>query len=72
MVVAGVRFGPGQLDVGRILRLADQQLGDGLLGLVVVAGMSVGTLFTLFVLPAVYTVLAEEATRNAYTTVGSN
>ncbi|WP_316167953.1 MULTISPECIES: MexW/MexI family multidrug efflux RND transporter permease subunit [unclassified Bradyrhizobium] len=28
------------------------------IGLVVVAGMSIGTLFTLFVLPAVYTVLA--------------
>jgi multidrug efflux pump len=27
---------------------------------VVVAGMSVGTLFTLFVLPAVYTVLAKD------------
>jgi len=30
------------------------------IGLVVVAGMSVGTLFTLFVLPAVYTVLAKD------------
>jgi multidrug efflux pump len=29
------------------------------IGIVVVAGMSVGTLFTLFVLPAVYTVLAK-------------
>jgi multidrug efflux pump len=29
------------------------------IGLVVVAGMSIGTLFTLFVLPAVYTVLAK-------------
>jgi multidrug efflux pump len=29
------------------------------IGVVVVAGMSVGTLFTLFVLPAVYTVLAK-------------
>jgi multidrug efflux pump len=27
---------------------------------VVVAGMSVGTMFTLFVLPAVYTVLAKD------------
>jgi multidrug efflux pump len=35
---------------------------------VVVAGMSVGTLFTLFVLPAVYTVLAKDhlaATRSS-------
>lgn len=30
------------------------------IGIVVVAGMSVGTLFTLFVLPAVYTVLATD------------
>ena len=30
------------------------------IGLVVVAGMSIGTLFTLFVLPAVYTVLAKD------------
>jgi multidrug efflux pump len=30
------------------------------IGLVVVAGMSIGTLFTLFVLPAVYTVLARD------------
>ena len=30
------------------------------IGVVVVAGMSVGTLFTLFVLPAVYTVLARD------------
>jgi len=30
------------------------------IGVVVVAGMSVGTLFTLFVLPAVYTVLAKD------------
>ena len=30
------------------------------IGIVVVAGMSVGTLFTLFVLPAVYTVLAKD------------
>ena len=29
-------------------------------GVVVVAGMSIGTLFTLFVLPAVYTVLAKD------------
>jgi len=29
----------------------------------VVAGMSVGTLFTLFVLPAVYTVLAKDTSR---------
>ncbi|MDI9349139.1 MAG: efflux RND transporter permease subunit [Candidatus Symbiobacter sp.] len=33
------------------------------IGLVIVAGMSIGTLFTLFVLPAVYTVLGSE--RNA-------
>ncbi|MGH7124108.1 MAG: efflux RND transporter permease subunit, partial [Stellaceae bacterium] len=30
------------------------------IGLVVVAGMSIGTLFTLFVLPAVYTYLAKD------------
>jgi multidrug efflux pump len=30
------------------------------IGLVVVAGMTIGTLFTLFVLPAVYTVLAKD------------
>jgi multidrug efflux pump len=30
------------------------------IGVVVVAGMTVGTLFTLFVLPAVYTVLAKD------------
>jgi multidrug efflux pump len=30
------------------------------IGLVVVAGMSIGTLFTLFVLPALYTVLAKD------------
>jgi multidrug efflux pump len=37
------------------------------IGLVVVAGMSIGTLFTLFVLPAVYTVLAKDhrAERNS-------
>src|SRR5246500_5319259 len=38
------------------------------IGIVVVAGMSVGTLFTLFVLPAVYTVLAKDhlaATRSS-------
>jgi multidrug efflux pump len=40
------------------------------IGVVVVAGMSVGTLFTLFVLPAVYTVLAKDhlaAARSART-----
>jgi multidrug efflux pump len=30
------------------------------IGVVVVAGMSIGPLFTLFVLPAVYTVLAKD------------
>jgi len=30
------------------------------IGIVVVSGMSIGTLFTLFVLPAVYTVLAKD------------
>jgi multidrug efflux pump len=30
------------------------------IGLVVVAGMSIGTLFTLFVLPAVYVTLATD------------
>src|SRR6266571_4260834 len=30
------------------------------IGIVIVAGMSIGTLFTLFVLPAVYTVLAKD------------
>jgi multidrug efflux pump len=29
-------------------------------GLVIAAGMTIGTLFTLFVLPAVYTVLAKD------------
>ena len=33
------------------------------IGVVVVAGMSIGTLFTLFVLPAVYTVLAKDHAR---------
>jgi len=35
------------------------------IGLVVVAGMSVGTLFTLFVLPAVYTAIATDHRANA-------
>jgi multidrug efflux pump len=35
------------------------------IGLVVVAGMSIGTLFTLFVLPAVYTMLATDHRANA-------
>jgi len=35
------------------------------IGLVVVAGMSIGTLFTLFVLPAVYVVLATDHRANA-------
>jgi len=30
------------------------------IGLVIVSGMSIGTLFTLFVVPAVYTVLARD------------
>jgi len=30
------------------------------IGIVIVAGMSIGTLFTLFVLPMVYTVLAKD------------
>jgi multidrug efflux pump len=30
------------------------------IGIVIVAGMTVGTLFTLFVLPTVYTVLARD------------
>jgi multidrug efflux pump len=30
------------------------------IGIVIVAGMSIGTLFTLFVLPTVYTVLAKD------------
>jgi multidrug efflux pump len=30
------------------------------IGLVIVSGMSIGTLFTLFVLPAVYTFLAKD------------
>jgi multidrug efflux pump len=30
------------------------------IGLVIVSGMSIGTLFTLFVVPAVYTVLAKD------------
>jgi multidrug efflux pump len=35
------------------------------IGLVVVAGMSIGTLFTLFVLPAVYVVLATDHSAKA-------
>jgi len=35
------------------------------IGLVVVAGMSIGTLFTLFVLPAVYVSLATDHRANA-------
>jgi len=35
------------------------------IGLVVVAGMSIGTLFTLFVLPAVYVTLATDHQANA-------
>jgi multidrug efflux pump len=35
------------------------------IGLVVVAGMSIGTLFTLFVLPAVYVVLATDHSKKA-------
>jgi multidrug efflux pump len=30
------------------------------IGVVIVAGMSIGTLFTLFVLPAVYTLIAKD------------
>ncbi len=30
------------------------------IGIVIVAGMAIGTLFTLFVLPAVYTLLASD------------
>ena len=37
------------------------------IGLVVVAGMSIGTLFTLFVLPAVYVAIATEHSRAAET-----
>jgi multidrug efflux pump len=36
------------------------------IGIVVVAGMSIGTLFTLFVLPAVYTVLAKDHVASAH------
>ena len=36
------------------------------IGLVVVAGMSIGTLFTLFVLPAVYVVLATDHQRGGH------
>jgi multidrug efflux pump len=36
------------------------------IGVVVVAGMSIGTLFTLFVLPAVYTVLAKDHAATAH------
>jgi multidrug efflux pump len=36
------------------------------IGVVVVAGMSIGTLFTLFVLPAVYTVLAKDRAAAAH------
>ena len=38
------------------------------IGLVVVSGMSIGTLFTLFVLPAVYTVLAKDHRAEANST----
>jgi multidrug efflux pump len=37
------------------------------IGLVVVAGMSIGTLFTLFVLPAVYVAIATDHSRTAET-----
>ena len=43
----------------RLAEAADQTAHPSI-GIVVVAGMSVGTLFTLFVLPAVYTVLAKD------------
>jgi multidrug efflux pump len=36
------------------------------IGVVVVCGMSIGTLFTLFVLPAVYTVLAKDHVAGAH------
>jgi multidrug efflux pump len=39
------------------------------IAIVIVAGMSIGTLFTLFVLPAVYTVLAGERNRRGPTAV---
>jgi multidrug efflux pump len=35
------------------------------IGIVVVAGMSIGTLFTLFVLPAVYVAIATDHRANA-------
>jgi multidrug efflux pump len=35
------------------------------IGIVIVAGMSIGTLFTLFVLPAVYTLLAADHRESA-------
>jgi len=35
------------------------------IGLVIASGMTVGTLFTLFVLPSVYTFLAQDHTREA-------
>jgi len=38
--------------------IVDAAKKDASIGLVVVAGMTIGTLFTLFVLPAVYVVLA--------------
>jgi multidrug efflux pump len=38
------------------------------MGLVIVSGMSIGTLFTLFVVPAVYTVLAKDHRAAAQTT----
>ncbi|MEI9916379.1 MAG: multidrug efflux RND transporter permease subunit [Methylovirgula sp.] len=38
------------------------------IGLVVVSGMSIGTMFTLFVLPAVYTVLAKDHRADATST----
>ncbi|MEI8393571.1 MAG: MexW/MexI family multidrug efflux RND transporter permease subunit [Rhodospirillaceae bacterium] len=41
------------------------------IGVVIVAGMSIGTLFTLFVLPAVYTVLAKDHRIPAGTDLGT-
>jgi len=35
------------------------------IGLVIAAGMSVGTLFTLFITPAVYTLIARDHSRDA-------
>jgi multidrug efflux pump len=41
------------------------------IGLVIAAGMTVGTLFTLFVTPAVYTLIARDHSRDSATAEGA-